>query len=230
MNGTILLIEDDTAICDMVTGYLSKEGFQVTPAHDGQEGLRLFTEQPFDLVILDIMMPKLDGLEVLRLLRGKSAVPVLIVSARDSDVDKAVGLGSGADDYLAKPFSLLELTARVKAAIRRATQYQPAHQAEDKLIALDLAMDLSDFSVTLKGRPVQLTAKEFEILKLFLAHPKRVYTKAQIYQQVWDDDYFGDENVINVHIRRLREKIEPDPSNPQYIKTLWGIGYRLGEF
>lgn len=233
MQYRILLVEDDIAISEMVQNYLVKDGFSVTPAFNGEEGIAIFLNNTFDIVILDIMMPKLDGMEVMRVLREKSLIPILIMSAKDSDVDKAVGLGLGADDYIAKPFSMIELSARIKAGIRRATRYSGNSEnnyAKEKIAIHQLTIDLKSFSVVRNGNQINLTSKEFEILKLFIKNPKRVFTKAQIYSMVWNDKYYGDENVINVHMRRLREKIEDDPSNPRYIKTLWGIGYRLGEF
>lgn len=230
MQNKILLIEDDTSISEMVLNYLTKEGFIVATAFDGEEGVRSFLRDNFDLVVLDIMMPKLDGIEVMKIIREKSLVPILIMSAKGSDVDKAIGLGLGADDYISKPFSMVEFTARIKSAIRRSTQYSKPEKEEETIIKFhELIIDLNNFSVIKNDKNIQLTSKEFDILKLFIANPNRVFTKAQIYSFIWNDDYFGDENVINVHMRRLREKIEDDPSNPKYIKTLWGIGYRLGE-
>ncbi|MCX8128841.1 MAG: response regulator transcription factor [Clostridia bacterium] len=227
-----MLVEDEVSISEMVKDYLIKEGFSITCAFNGEEGIARFLNGSFDLIILDIMMPKLDGMEVMRVIREKSQVPILIMSAKDSDVDKAIGLGLGADDYITKPFSMIEISARVKAAIRRATRYSAGVKKEEtKVIKLnDLVIDLDNFSASKNGENIKLTSKEFEILRLFATNPSRVFTKAQVYSLVWNDDYFGDENVINVHMRRLREKIEDDASNPKYIKTLWGIGYKLGEF
>ncbi|WP_285858339.1 response regulator transcription factor [Neobacillus niacini] len=230
MQHKILLVEDDTAISDMVKSQFIKEGFEITAAYDGEQALQTFANDSFDLIVLDLMLPKLDGMEFLKIIREKSMIPILIMSAKDGDLDKALGLGFGADDYIAKPFSMIELVARVKAAIRRATHYSRPEQETKVLSVGDLTLDLDNFSAQKCGTEIKLTAKEFQILKLFISHPNRVYTKAQIYSLVWEDDYYGDENVINVHMRRLREKIEDDPSSPQYIKTLWGIGYKLGEF
>ncbi|PAQ16076.1 DNA-binding response regulator [Bacillaceae bacterium SAOS 7] len=227
MSSRILLVEDDQSIQEMVGSYLIKEGFTVTTASDGEEGILKFTQESFDLLILDIMMPKIDGLEVVRLIREKSAVPILMMSAKDTDVDKAIGLGLGADDYICKPFSMIELCARVKAGIRRSTQYSASQQQEEVIQVGELKIDLINFTVWKKEEVIKLTSKEFELLKLFMKNRNRVFTKAQIYQLIWNEEYYGDENVINVHMRRLREKIENDPSNPQYIKTLWGIGYKL---
>ncbi|WP_286904171.1 response regulator transcription factor [Clostridium sp. UBA1652] len=226
MNNNILIIEDDVAISDMVKNYLIKDGFSVTTAFDGEEGVVKFLNDDFDLIILDLMLPKLDGLDTMKIIRNKSSVPILIMSAKGSDVEKAVGLELGADDYIAKPFSMIEISARIKAAIRRATKYST--NKEDNIIKIkDITIDLDSFLVSKKGQNIQLTSKEFDILKLFVKNPNRVFTKAQIYSFAWKEEYYGDENVINVHMRRLREKIEDDPSKPEYIKTLWGIGYKL---
>ncbi|MEH7458733.1 response regulator transcription factor [Bacillus sp. JJ1127] len=227
MSHHILLVEDDISIQEMVETYLTKEGFQITIASDGEEGVTKFLKGSFDLIILDIMMPKLDGLEVVRIIREKSAVPILMMSAKDTDVDKAIGLGLGADDYICKPFSMIELAARVKASIRRSTKYSATEQKEETIKIGDLKIDLINFTVQKKEKQLKLTLKEFEILKLFVKNQNRVFTKAQIYNLIWNEEYYGDDNVINVHMRRLREKIEDDPSNPEYIKTLWGIGYKL---
>ncbi len=228
----ILLIEDDMSISEMVKDYLELEGFIVTPVFDGEQAVDIFSRNIFDLIILDLMLPKLSGMEIMGIIRDKSLVPILIMSAKDSDVDKAVGLGLGADDYISKPFSMIELTARVKALIRRVAHYSNVDNAKGSTMIHinDLTIDLNNFSVYKKDRDVKLTSKEFDILKLFITNRNRVFTKAQIYNLIWGDDYYGEENVINVHMRRLREKIEDNPSAPLYIKTLWGIGYKLGEF
>lgn len=227
MSHRILLVEDDIAIQEMVEKYLAKEGFYITIASDGEEGVRMFFKEAFDFIILDIMMPKVDGLEVVKIIREKSAVPILMMSAKDTDVDKAISLGLGADDYICKPFSMIELVARVKAGIRRSTKYSEPKQKEEILGIDDLQIDPVNFTVQKRGTHIKLTSKEFEILKLFVKNKNRVFTKAQIYNLIWQEEYYGDDNVINVHMRRLREKIEDDPSNPRYIKTLWGIGYKM---
>ena len=229
MHNKILIIEDDIAISEMVKNYLIKDGFVVTTAFDGEEAILKYLNCNFDLILLDLMMPKLDGIETMKIIREKSSVPILIMSAKDSDVDKAIGLGLGADDYISKPFSMIEISARIKAAIRRATKYSNNNKKEEPLVIKvgTLTIDVGNFLVSKNDEAIQLTSKEFEILKLFIQNPNRVFTKAQIYSFIWKDEYFGDENVINVHMRRLREKIEDDPSKPQYIKTLWGIGYKL---
>lgn len=171
---------------------------------------------------------------VMRHIRGKSFVPIIILSAKDSESDKTLGLGLGADDYITKPFSVVEVLARIKAALRRTMQYdsaavETAAQESAVLTAGELAMNLNDYTVRKGEKSIELTAKEFEILKLFLQNPKRVYTKEQLYSLVWNDAYCGDENAVNVHISRLRNKIEEDPRNPRYVLTVWGIGYKLGD-
>ncbi len=232
MSKQILLVEDDLEIGAMVTNYLSLEGFQVVHAATGEEALLSFqSNSSFALILLDLMLPGLNGLDLLQQIRMKSHIPVVILSAKDSDVDKALGLGFGADDYLAKPFSMIELLARVRAAIRRATHYSDTGQEPEPstIVLHDLTMDLHNLTVHKNEQEIKLTAKEMQILKLLMTHPKKIFTKEQIYRSVWNDDYWGDENIINVHMSRLRDKIEDTPSSPRYIKTLWGIGYRLGE-
>lgn len=231
MTKKILVVEDDKEISGLVKTHLEQENFTVLTAFDGEEALQLFSDNEIDLVLLDLMLPKMTGMEFLKKIRQTSFVPVLIISAKESETDKTLGLGFGADDYISKPFSVTELTARIQAAIRRATQYIPeAEKLFSNIIRFkDLTLDTESFSAKLNGDNIQLTSKEFDILKLFMMNQSRVFTKEQIYELIWKDDYFGNENVINVHIRRLREKVEDDPSNPQYIQTIWGIGYKLEE-
>ena len=174
------------------------------------------------------MLPKMNVMTLLKQIRVHSSVPILILSAKGSDLDKALGLGFGADDYIAKPFSLIELTARVQAAIRRATDYTVADAKEERVLHRGgIRLDVDAFMAYKNGQAVKLTAKEFQLLHVFMENPKRVY-KGTLYQQIWNEPYLGEENVINVHIRRLREKIETNPSKPEIIETVWGIGYKLG--
>lgn len=227
MQHRILLVEDDVSILEMLQDYLIKDGFKVVTAKNGKEGVTLFYKETFDLIVVDIMMPELNGMDMIKIIREKSTIPVLIMSAKDTDVDKALGLGFGADDYIAKPFSMLEMSARIKAAIRRSSQYSSALSVNSNHFKTgELRVDFDNFSIYKNDTQLQLTAKEFDILKLFMTNPGRVFTKEDMYSLIWGDRYYGDENVIQVHIRRLRGKIEPDPSSPTYIKTLWGIGYR----
>lgn len=233
MKSKILIVEDDKSINKMVSESLTKEGYAVTSVFDGEEALKVLdNEKDFDLILLDLMLPKIEGIECLRVIRLDSLVPILIMSAKDEDVDKAIGLGIGADDYISKPFSMIELVARIKALIRRITHYKKEilNKANNIFEVGDLVVDVESYSVKKNGDYLKLTATEFSILRLFVTKPNHVYTKSQLYNLVWQDNYVQDMNVINVHIRRLREKVEDDPSNPKYIKTLWGIGYRLGEF
>lgn len=223
----LLLVEDDAEIREMLRDYLAAENYEVVCAPDGQAACERFDAEDFSLVLLDLMIPKIRGMDVMAHIRARSTVPILIVSAKDTDADKTLGLGMGADDYITKPFSVTEVLARVQSNIRRATQYAAAAPAV--LSAGALVMDVSDHTVTKAGAPLDLTAKEFDILKLLLQNPKKVYTKAQIYAQIWNDAYLGDENAVNVHISRLRNKIEDDPRAPRYILTVWGIGYKLGD-
>lgn len=230
MTESILLVEDDTSISEMVTDHLTKEGYRVIPVFDGEEATKMFNHETFDIIMLDLMLPTSDGIDILKQIRQESRIPIIILSAKSSDVDKALGLGFGADDYIAKPFSLIEMTARVKASLRRAKQYTHDYSGDkDRIIKIDnLVIDPDNYAVTKSGMSIQLTEKEFGILRLIGSHPKQVFTKAQLFENVWNDVYHGDENVINVHIRRLREKIEDHPSSPRYIQTIWGIGYKLG--
>lgn len=226
----ILLVEDDTEISEMLKNYLTTENYDVICAFDGQEACSKFDAAPFHLVLLDLMIPKINGMDVMQHIRKNSFVPIIIISAKDTESEKALGLGLGADDYITKPFSVVEVSARIKANLRRTVQYDTAAAPVPAILtAGDFIMNLSDHTLTKKGEPVELTAKEFEILKLFLQNPKRVYTKEQIYSLIWNDAYCGDENAVNVHISRLRNKIEDDSRNPRYILTVWGIGYKLGE-
>lgn len=227
MNNRILVVEDDVSVNEMIAEYLEKENYTVISAFEGEEGLNFFLNQSFDLVILDIMMPKLNGIDVLKRIRLENTVPVLIISAKDTDAEKVIGLELGADDYLTKPFSMIELSARVKAAIRRSTSYIKTPKKKKTLKYKDLSIDIENYLVEKNGEYLNLTSKEFDILKLFLEYPKNVFTKSQIYNAVWKDNYYGDENVINVHISRLREKLNNNSTDFAYIKTIWGIGYKL---
>lgn len=226
----ILLIEDDVEISDMLKKFLETEGFEIVIAHDGESACEKFFNDEYSLVLLDLMIPKIDGMKVMDIIREKSLVPIIIVSAKDTDSDKSLGLGLGADDYITKPFSVTEVLARIKANIRRSTWHIEGTDREETIITRgELVINTNDYSVLKKEEKLELTAKEFEILKLLMKNPQRVYTKEQIYSSIWKDAYVGDENAVNVHISRLRNKIEDNPRDPKYIITVWGIGYRLGE-
>ncbi|MDE7052002.1 MAG: response regulator transcription factor [Lachnospiraceae bacterium] len=230
----ILLVEDDIEISDMLKNFLSTENFEVTASYNGKDACQKFFMDKYSLVLLDLMVPGLSGMEVLKKIREASTVPVIIISAKDSDSDKTLGLGMGADDYITKPFSVTEVLARIKANIRRSTQYaadtsNSAGEEETIIEKGGLVINTNDYSVYKNGSKIELTIKEFEILKLLFLNPKKVFTKEQIYSFVWNDAYMGDENAVNVHISRLRNKIEEDKKNPEYIVTVWGIGYKAGD-
>ncbi len=226
----ILLVEDDTEISEMLKNFLMTENFEVVTAYDGKSACEKFFADEYSIVLLDLMIPKMSGMEVMKTIRASSTVPIMILSAKDTDSDKTLGLGLGADDYVTKPFSVTEVLARIKANIRRNTQYTVAATIDDNIITKgELVLNTGDYSVMKNGEPIELTAKEFEILKLLMKNPKKVYTKEQMYSQIWNDAYMGDENAVNVHISRLRNKIEDNPRDPKYVVTVWGIGYKLGE-
>jgi DNA-binding response OmpR family regulator len=231
VRGRILVVDDDQAIRDVVRLNLEEQGFEVIAAADVASGLGAFAQDHFVLAILDVMLPDGDGFELARALRELSNLPIMMLSARDTDVDKAIGLGIGADDYMTKPFSPVELVARVKAHLRR---YESAAGGGGGAIspvieAGPVHIDLSRHRVRVNSADVDLTAKEFDILRLLAEHPGRVYTKAQIYEQVWGEEPFGDLSTVQVHVRRLRTKIEDNPEEPRLVTTVWGIGYRFGE-
>ncbi|WP_028612354.1 response regulator transcription factor [Paenibacillus harenae] len=227
----ILVVEDDIEINQLVTKYLEKEGFAIHSAYDGKEALTYIANHEYQLAILDLMLPQVDGQEVLRKIRAKGTIPVIILSAKDREMDKIRGLELGADDYMTKPFTIGELLARVKAQLRRYMDFnsETAGFEAEVIKHGDLELHTNTFEVIADGRRKSLTAKEFAILKLFLTHPTRVFSKSQIFEFVWREESISDDNTVMVHINRLRAKIEKDPSNPVYIQTVWGFGYKLGE-
>lgn len=229
----ILIVEDEESIAELEKDYLEINGFEVVIETEGTSALKRTDEEEFDMFILDLMLPGIDGFEICKNIREKSDKPVLMVSAKKDDIDKIRGLGLGADDYVTKPFSVTEVLARIKANIRRNTQYTAQTAKEETEASVfrigQLVLNTEDFTLYKNGQRVEVTAKEFEILLLFMKHPKKVYTKEQLYTLVWKDAYIGDENAVNVHISRLRNKIEDHPRKPQYIVTVWGIGYKLGD-
>jgi len=183
----------------------------------------------YDAVLLDLMLPKISGENVLKHIRSKGDVPVIIISTKDTDVEKAINLGLGADDYLSKPFSMLELIARVKAVLRRSKKSQEV-PVKQKYVISNLEVNMVNYEVKKNNQLIELTLKEFEILKLLITHPDQTFSKQQMYRSIWGEEYYYNDNVINVHIRRLREKIEDDPSKPKIVLTMWGFGYKLGEY
>lgn len=226
----LLLVEDDREISEMLQNFLQTENFDVDTVFDGENACRSFEEIYYDLVILDLMLPGINGLEVIKRIRKQSIVPILIISAKDKDADKILGLGLGADDYITKPFSPTEVLARVKANLRRTMQYaQTGPEVLPTLSTGELELNQENHTVKKNGAEIDLTAKEYAVLLLLLQNPQKIYTKAQLYEKVWQEDYLGDENAVNVLISRLRTKIEEDPRNPVYVSTVWGIGYKLGK-
>ena len=228
MRGRILAVDDDPTILDLLRLDLEAEGYEVVTAADACSALRVLDTAPCVLALLDVMLPDTDGFELARVVRERSDIPVIMLSARDADIDKAIGLGVGADDYVTKPFSPIELVARVKAHLRRYDA--SAGAAGDAVIESGpVRMDVARRRVTVRGAGVELTSKEFEILRMLLERPGRVYTKAQIYERVWGEDSFGDLGTVHVHVHRLRTKIEEHPETPVILATVWGIGYRFEE-
>lgn len=223
----ILVAEDEVDIRGLLTISLEDEGYRVLPAADGASAFELFEAEPIDLAILDVMMPRLDGFNLLRKIREKSTVPVIFLTARGEDIDKVMGLGMGADDYLCKPFSMSELIARVTAHLRRSHEYAGQKRERATLTYGALMIDRDACCAYRDGAPVELNAKEYKLLLHLMEHPERVFTKKQLYNAVWEDDYFFDDNTIMVHISHLRNKIEADPQNPEYIITVRGLGYKL---
>lgn len=224
----ILVVDDEVDIVDFIEDYLTGEGYEVIKAYDGAKALDRMRQDRPDLVILDIMLPGLDGFEVCRQMRAESTVPILMVTAKDTDVDKIVGLEVGADDYIPKPFNPRELVARVKAILRRT--YRQDYQSFSQMVALeykDLCIDIERRRVTVRNRPLELTMKEFNLLLFLMQNPGYVYSRDHLLDYVWGQDSFVGVRTVDVHIRRLREQIEPDASQPQYIKTVWGVGYKF---
>jgi DNA-binding response OmpR family regulator len=222
----ILLVDDEQAVQTLLTYPLRKEGYEVVPALDGQEALDRFGEERFDLVVLDIMLPKLDGIEVCRRLRTRSQVPIIMLTAKGDEVDKIAGLEMGADDYITKPFSVREFRSRVKAALRRGGMGGQT-AATEPIKAGSLEIDFERRAVTLKKKPVQLTYVEFEILAALAGSPGRVFTREMLLEHIWGDSTYRDPRTVDVHIRHLREKLESDAKDPEYLFTVRGVGYRF---
>jgi DNA-binding response OmpR family regulator len=223
---TILVVDDEESVQKLLAFPLEREGFRVLQARDGEEALERFERGSVDLVILDLALPKVDGIEVCRRLRAQSDVPIIMLTARDDEVDKVLGLELGADDYITKPFSIREFRSRVRALLRRA-QLPPASARTDVIQTDGLEIDLPRRTVLVRGRPAQLTYLEFELLRTLAAHPGRVYTRQMLLETLWGSADFRDPRTIDVHVRHLREKIESDPSEPEYIFTVRGVGYRF---
>ncbi|HEY7537162.1 MAG TPA: response regulator transcription factor [Gaiellaceae bacterium] len=229
-SSTILLVDDEAAVRKVLSFPLERDGYTVVQASDGEEALERFDGQPVDLVVLDIMLPKLDGLEVCKRLRAQSSVPIIMLTARDDELDKVLGLELGADDYITKPFSIREFRSRVRALLRRARA--PRHDssdagAEEQLVAPGLLIDVPRRTVEVRGEPVQLTYVEFELLRTLVADPGRVFSRRMLLEALWGTADFRDPRTIDVHVRHLREKIEADSHRPEYILTVRSVGYRF---
>lgn len=226
-NERILIVEDEVDLSKMIGRYLNNEGFEILEAHDGKEALDKFKGFKPQLILLDIMLPELDGMEVCRIIRAESQVPVIILSAKNEDLDKVLGLGLGADDYITKPFSVAELIARVKAHIRRYVNYLPEDKKEEKYIIRigEIEINIIAYSVSVKGQFLNLTSKEFEILTFLCSNPKQVFSKEQIYEKIWGFNEYGEINSVVVYINKVREKL--GVHGIDYIKTVWGVGYKI---
>lgn len=224
----ILIVEDEQAIADLEKDYLELSGFEVEVANDGQGGLDKALSEDYDLVILDLMLPGVDGFEICRQVRAEKNTPIIMVSAKKDDIDKIRGLGLGADDYMTKPFSPSELVARVKAHMARYERLIGSVLEENKVIEIrGLKIDTTARRVWINGEEKTFTTKEFDLLTFLASHPNHVYTKDELFSEIWDMESIGDIATVTVHIKKIREKIEFDTSKPQYIETIWGVGYRF---
>jgi DNA-binding response OmpR family regulator len=224
---TILLVDDEDSVQRLLSYPLEREGFRVIPAHDGEEALERFAAEQVDLVVLDIMLPKLDGLEVCKRLRSQSTVPIIMLTARDDEFDKVLGLELGADDYITKPFSIREFRSRVRALLRRAAAPRQEIREDETIETGDLRIDLSRRSVRIRGDSVELTYVEFELLRTLASAPGKVFSRQALLEAIWGDSAYREPRTIDVHVRHLREKLERDARQPEYIFTVRGVGYRF---
>ena len=224
----VLIVEDEDAIAEIERDYLELSGFDVTLASDGKEGLDIALKEDFDIIILDIMLPGMDGFDICKEIRKEKDIPIIMVSAKKEDIDKIRGLGIGADDYMTKPFSPSELVARVKAHLARYERLLTNNKPENEIIEIrGIKIDKTARRVFVNGEEKSFTTKEFDLLTFLAEHPNHVYTKEELFREIWDMDSIGDIATVTVHIKKIREKIEADTSNPQYIETIWGVGYRF---
>ena len=224
----VLIVEDEDAIAEIERDYLELSGFDVTLASDGKEGLDIALKEDFDIIILDIMLPGMDGFDICKEIRKEKDIPIIMVSAKKEDIDKIRGLGIGADDYMTKPFSPSEFVARVKAHLARYERLLTNNKPENEIIEIrGIKIDKTARRVFVNGEEKSFTTKEFDLLTFLAEHPNHVYTKEELFREIWDMDSIGDIATVTVHIKKIREKIEADTSNPQYIETIWGVGYRF---
>ena len=228
MSTRILLVEDERSISQPLAYLLSKEGYEVKVVENGYDALEVFNASRFDLMLLDLMLPGMPGTEVCRKVRKTSRLPIIMLTAKDSEVDIVVGLELGADDYVTKPYSSRELLARIQAVLRRMEPVPEPEPDEQKLASHGVVLDLARYQVSVNGAEVKMPLREFELLEMLMRNSGRVLTRTQLIEQVWGFDYYGDTKTLDVHIKRIRSRIEPDPSHPQLITTVRGVGYRFG--
>lgn len=224
----ILVCDDDREIVEAIEIYLTQEGYEVLKAYDGVEALKVLENEPVDLLVIDVMMPKLDGIRATLKIREANNMPIIILSAKSEDADKILGLNIGADDYVTKPFNPMELTARVKSQLRRYTSLGDIHSSsENTILNGRLCFNLDEHVLYADGEPIKLTATETKIVELLMRNPGRIFPAEEIYSKIWNESAYSTENTVMVHIRRIREKIEINPSDPEYLKVVWGIGYKI---
>ncbi len=224
----ILIVDDEPLIVKGLQFALEQDGYAVEAAYDGEEALNIFLNDTFDLVLLDVMLPTIDGIKVCQEIRSKSDVPIIMLTAKSEDIDKIIGLEYGADDYITKPFNILEVKARIKSILRR-TNSTSKSEGGQLITVKDIVINTSKRNATVRGVDINLTAKEFDILKLLISNPGKVYTRENLLSTIWGYDYLGNLRTVDVHIRRLREKVELDPAVPEYIYTKWGVGYYFAD-
>jgi DNA-binding response OmpR family regulator len=223
----VLIIEDDINIAELERDYLQLNGYQPEIAPDGEKGLKMALSGQYDAIVVDLMLPKKDGLEIIKEVRKNQEIPMIVVSARSEDIDKIRGLEYGADDYLTKPFSPAELAARIKSHLRRYERLKGNDLASEVINHKGLEINTASHQVFVSGKEIQLTAKEYELLVFLASNPNIVFTKEQLFDAVWGDEYNGDSATVSVHVQKVRKKVEKDPANPELIETLWGTGYRF---
>ncbi|AHM65892.1 MULTISPECIES: response regulator transcription factor [Paenibacillus] len=230
-NGTILLVDDEPEIIKLMQIYLENEGYRLLMARDGLEALEQVNREQIDVMVLDVMMPNMDGIEACMKIRETEHFPIIMLSAKGQDMDKITGLSVGADDYVTKPFSPLELVARIKSQLRRVRKYTHSSPIlEHEMVLDELSINTVTHEITLAGESVKLTPREFAIVELLARHRGQVLSMEQIYEKVWKEQYLESNNTLMVHVRKIREKIETDPRKPKYLKTVWGIGYKMEKF
>ncbi len=225
MANKVLVVDDEKLIVKGIRFSLEQDGFEVECAYDGEEALEMARRNEYDIILLDLMLPRMDGLTVCQQIREFSSVPIIMLTAKGEDMDKIMGLEYGADDYITKPFNILEVKARIKAIIRRTRKSTRNAEPVNVISVGDFRLDRESRRVFISDKEINLTAKEFDVLEMLAFHPNKVYSREQLLKLIWGSDYPGDERTVDVHIRRLREKIEPEPGEPRYVHTKWGVGY-----